>query len=65
MSAVLAGLAAFVGDHQPHGELTGDAAEPTENGYLVTVTCPCGAVFQRWVTPDEATVNLAGWANGN
>jgi hypothetical protein len=24
---------------------------PAWNGYLLTVACPCGVVFERWVTP--------------
>jgi hypothetical protein len=56
---LLADLEEFVRDHRPHGPLTGDATEPAWNGYLLTVACPCGVVFERWVTPDEALVNLA------
>ena len=37
----------FVHDHRPHGPLTGDATEPAWNGYLLTVACPCGVVFER------------------
>ncbi len=46
---LLSDLEEFVRDHRPHGTLTGDATEPVQNGYLLTVTCPCGVVFQRWV----------------
>ena len=60
-----ADLREFVATHRPHGPLTGDATEPAWNGYMVTVACPCGVVFQRWVTPGEATVDLAGWAKWN
>jgi hypothetical protein len=28
------------------------------NGYLLTVTCPCGVTFERWVTPEEADADL-------
>jgi hypothetical protein len=45
-------------DHRPHGTLTGDATEPAWNGYLLTVACPCGVVFERWVTPEEADADL-------
>jgi hypothetical protein len=52
--SLLAELEEFVHDHRPHGPLTADATEPAWNGYLVTVACPCGVVFGRWVTPEEA-----------
>jgi len=55
---LLADLEAFVRDHRPHGELTGDATEPAWNGYLLTVACPCGVVFGRWVTPEDAEMDL-------
>jgi hypothetical protein len=51
-------LEEFVHDHRPHGPMTGDATEPAWNGYLLTVTCPCGVVFQRWVTPGMAREDL-------
>jgi hypothetical protein len=35
------------------GALTGDATEPAWNSYLLTVACPCGVVFERWITPEE------------
>jgi hypothetical protein len=35
-----------------------DATEPAWNGYLLTVSCPCGVVFERWVTPDQAQQDL-------
>src|SRR2546427_10640735 len=55
---LLTDLEDFVYDHRPHGPLTGDATEPAWNGYLLTVTCPCGVVFERWVTPIEAEGDL-------
>jgi hypothetical protein len=47
-------LADFVTRHRPCGLLTGDAAEPAAEGYLVTVGCSCGVVFRRWVKAEEA-----------
>jgi hypothetical protein len=44
-------LEGFFRDHRSHGSLTVDATEPAWNGYLLSVTCPCGVVFLRWVTP--------------
>jgi hypothetical protein len=56
---VLADLRDFVACHQPHGTFSGDASEPTPNGYMVDVTCRCGVVFMRWVTPEEAALYFA------
>jgi hypothetical protein len=64
---LLADLEEFVRDHRPHGNPTGDATEPAWNGYLLTVACPCSVVFEWWVTPQDAAVDLflanlrAGW----
>ena len=55
---LLVDLEEFVRDHRPHVTLTGDATEPARNGYLLTVACPCGVVFERWVTPQDAAVDL-------
>ena len=57
---MLADLTAFVQDHQPHGQLVGEVTEPEATGYLVTVTCPCGVVFERWVTELDAAEDLLG-----
>jgi hypothetical protein len=51
-------LTEFVDRHRPHGPLTGDATEPAWNGYMLTVACSCGVVFQRWVTPGDAVRDL-------
>jgi hypothetical protein len=59
---LLAELEKFVRDHRPHGTLTGDAAEPAWNGYRLTVSCPCGVVFERWVTPVDAELDLPIWS---
>jgi len=59
---LLADLKEFVHDHRPHGPLTGDATEPVCNGYLLTVACPCGVVFERWVTLVDAMVALISWS---
>ncbi len=55
----------FVADHRPHGALIGEATEPAWNGYLLTVACPCGVVFERWITPLDAQLDLlrAAWLN--
>jgi hypothetical protein len=59
---LLADLEAFVHNHHWHGGLTGDATEPTSNGYRLTVACACGVVFERWVTPEDADVDFIRWA---
>jgi hypothetical protein len=51
---VLTDLEDFVNSHRPHSPLTADATEPTWNGYLLTVACPCGVMFERWVTALDA-----------
>ncbi len=51
-------LRGFVTRHRAHGRLTGDATEPSERGYLVTVACSCGVSFMRWITPQDAVREL-------
>jgi hypothetical protein len=48
----------FIRDHRPHGSLTADATLPAWNGYLLTVGCSCGVVFERWGTPWDAELDL-------
>ena len=55
----------FASNHCPHGHLTADATEPTWNGYLLTLACSCGVVFQRWVTPEDADGDLLQLARLN
>ena len=55
---MLRDLTAFVQDHQAHGQLVGDASAPGPWGYRVTVACPCGVTFERWVTELDATEDL-------
>jgi hypothetical protein len=64
-SAPLDDLREFVDDHRPHGPLTADATMPVWNGYLLTVARPCGVVFERWATPEEADADLVGIARLN
>jgi len=58
MGTLLSDLEDFVHDHRPHGPLTADATEPAWNGYLLTVACPCGVTFERWITPMDAELDL-------
>jgi hypothetical protein len=62
---LIADLEKFVHSHHPHGTLTADATEPAWNGYLFTVACSCGVVFQRWVTFLDADSDLISWASAN
>jgi hypothetical protein len=51
---VMTALTDFVTRHLPCGQLTAETTEPRANGYMLSVTCPCGVTFMRWVTPAEA-----------
>jgi hypothetical protein len=62
---ILINVAEFVEAHRSHGPITADATEPAWNGYLLTVACPCGVVFERWVTPEEADADLLRLAELN
>ncbi len=65
---LLADLQAFVQDHHLTTRtvlLTADATAPAWKGYLLTVACACGVVFERWVTPEDADRDLIGWAKTN
>ena len=41
--------------------MTGDATEPARNGYLLTVACPCRAIFERRVTLGPM-IDITGYA---
>lgn len=58
MQSLLTDVRDFVARHRAHGTLTADASEPTPEGYLLTVRCPCGVEFLRWMTPGEAAREL-------
>jgi hypothetical protein len=64
-SAPLDDLREFVDDHRRHGPMIADATAPAWNGYRLTVACPCGVVFERWITPEDADRDLIGWARRN
>jgi len=55
----------FISLHREHGQLVGDATQPTLTGYRVTIECPCGVTFVRHVTAGEAVVDLARLARRN
>lgn len=56
--SVYSDLEEFVNDHRAHGRLTPGADEPKTNGYRLTVTCPCGVTFERWVLLQDAEEDL-------
>jgi hypothetical protein len=46
----------FAREHATCGGLTPNAmSRPGREGYLLTITCACGAMLDRWVTADEAS----------
>jgi hypothetical protein len=45
-------------DRRHHGATTAHATALEWNGYLLTVACPCGVVFERWVTSLDAEDDL-------
>ena len=55
---VTADLESFVEAHRSHGRLDGDTGHLTANGYRLTVACPCGVAFHRWITPGEVADHL-------
>jgi hypothetical protein len=55
---LFADLEYFLHDHRAHGPLTADATEPAWNGVSAPGRCPCGVVFERWVTPEDAELDL-------
>jgi len=62
--SLLADVREFVELHRPHGELQAKASEPTPNRYRLEVACRCRVVFERWVFPEVAAIDmalLAGW----
>jgi hypothetical protein len=64
-SPLMDDLEDFVDGHRPHGDLFADASTPGPNGYRLEVRCHCGVVFERWVTPEDAGVELALFARWN
>ena len=55
MAGVYSELRGFVFAHLGcAGPRRADASLPTPSGYSVRVTCGCGVVFTRWVTPGDA-----------
>ena len=64
-SILIADLEDFADSHRAHGQLFADAGSPTANGYRLEIRCHCGVVFERWVTPQDAGIDLALLARWN
>ena len=58
-------IEAFIRQHRDDSQLVGDATEPLPSGYQLIITCPCGVMFVRWVTPEDAAIDLAALARLN
>lgn len=56
--ALVDDLKRFVTAHRSCATLTGDASPPSAEGYLLWIDCSCGAIFERWVTPEAAEDDL-------
>jgi hypothetical protein len=63
--SVTSEIEAFLLEHRDHGQVVGDATQPRPNGYQVSIACPCGVTFSRWVTPEAAVIDLAALARLN
>ena len=48
----------FVHAHRSCGELTWVANQPSSQGYRLRITCPCGAILDCWVSPEDAEDDL-------
>jgi hypothetical protein len=55
---VMAALTDFVTRHLSCGQLAAETTDPGAAGYMLSVSCPCGVTFMRWVTPVEAAREL-------
>jgi hypothetical protein len=49
----------------PEAWYSTDATPPAWNGYQLTVSCSCGVVFERWITPEDADLDLLRAASLN
>jgi len=63
--SLLTDLREFVALHRVHGELHAKASALTPNGYRLEVACPCRVVFERWVFPEDAAIDMALLARWN
>jgi hypothetical protein len=62
---ITADLEDFAAGHRAHGQFVADIGALTPNGYRLSVVCPCGVRFERWITPEEAAGDLGMLARLN
>lgn len=48
----------FLARHRAHGGLAPTVGEQTPNGYRLTIACPFGVTFERWMKPQDALEDL-------
>ena len=48
----------FIRSHRGCGRMTGDAGTVVAKGFVVSVSCSCGGIFERRVAPEEAKTEL-------
>jgi hypothetical protein len=49
----------FTRQHGSCGTLTASTSSPTRSGSILTLTCACGATYERWVTAEEMKEGLS------
>lgn len=54
----------FLEFHGQHAPFKVAASEQTAHGYWLRVRCPCGVLFERYVTAADAEVDLITGALG-
>ena len=59
--SVMQDLEDFVRTHRSCGGMSGDASPSGSEGYLLWVACESEERFERWVTPEVADEEMAGW----
>jgi hypothetical protein len=63
--SLLTDLREFVALHRVHGELHAKTGAPTPNGCRLEVECRCRLVFERWIFPEDAAIDMALLARWN
>jgi hypothetical protein len=62
---ITADLEDFTGSPPLSRALIADTGALTPNGCRLTVACPCGVTFERWITPRGAADDLVVLARLN
>ncbi len=60
MAGVWNDVQKFLEEHEICGDSDREATAPTptSKGYEISIRCPCGKTFSRWVTPEDAAHDL-------